>query len=101
MKAPLDNFLRRPKQVTKQVVRLLGLYEKVILAMLAVVIVISGTFWFRQFAAGHGATPGAGGSYVEGIVGDEQDVRQLSLRLTKAGLFGFDTTGKLENVLVK
>ncbi len=101
MKAPLDNFLARPTQVTTHVVRLLGLYEKVILALLAVVIVTSGTFWYRQFSLEHDGGPGAGGSYVEGIIGDDQEVRQLALRLTRVGLFGFDPDGKLENILVK
>lgn len=100
MKAPLDNFLSRPRQVTNAVVRLFGYYEKVILALLAVVITISGTFWYRQFNADRTGSPNAGGSYVEGIVGDDQEVRQMALRLTKVGLFRFDTNGRLENVLV-
>jgi len=101
MKAPLDNFLSRPRQVTGAVVRLFGQYEKVILAMLAIVIVISGTLWYRQFSAGQTRSPNAGGSYVEGVLADEQEVRQIALRLTKVGLFRFDTAGKLQNVLVE
>lgn len=101
MKAPLDNFLSRPRQVTKAVIRLFGYYEKVILALLAVVIVISGTLWYRQFNVDRTGSPNAGGSYVEGIVGSEQEVRQIALRLTKTGFFRFDTSGRLENVLVK
>lgn len=101
MKAPLDNFLSRPRQVTTTVVRLFGYYEKVILAFLAVVIVVSGTFWYRQFAGDHVGRPNVGGSYVEGIVGDEQEVRQIALRLTKIGFFRFNTDGQLENVLVE
>lgn len=101
MKAPLDNFLSRPRQVTNAVVRLFGYYEKVILALLAVVIVISGTVWYRQFALGREGSPNAGGSYVEGIVGDEQEVRQIALRLTKVGFFRFDTDGTMQNVLVE
>lgn len=101
MKAPLDNFLSRPRQVTNTVVRLFGYYEKVILAALAVVIVISGTLWYRQFNADRSGSPNAGGSYVEGIVGDEQEVRQIALRLTKVGFFRFDAQGRLENVLVE
>lgn len=101
MKAPLDNFLLRPHQVTKAVVRLFSHYEKVILAFLAVIIVVSGTYWYRQFTLGRDGSPNAGGSYVEGVVGDEQEMRQIALRLTKVGLFRFDTDGRLENVLVK
>ncbi len=100
MKAPLDNFLARPRQVTSAVVRLFSHYEKFILALLAVVIVVSGTYWYRQFTAGQGSSPNIGGSYVEGIVGDDQEVRQIALRLTKVGFFRFSTAGQLENVLV-
>lgn len=101
MKAPLDNFLSRPRRVTGAVARLFSYYEKVILAFLAVIIVVSGTYWYRQFSVGRAGSPNAGGSYVEGIVGDEQELRQIALRLTKVGLFRFDTAGQLKNVLVK
>ena len=101
MKAPLDNFLSRPRRVGSAVARLFGYYEKVILALLAVVIVVSGTYWYRQFTVGRDGSPNAGGSYVEGIVGDEQELRQIALRLTKVGFFRFDTDGRLANVLVK
>jgi ABC-type transport system substrate-binding protein len=83
------------------VVRLFSYYEKVILAFLAVVIVVSGTYWYRQFTVGRDGSPNVGGSYVEGIVGDEQEMRQIALRLTKVGFFRFDTDGRLQNVLVK
>jgi ABC-type transport system substrate-binding protein len=101
MKPTLDNFFRRPKEYATALRRVIGHYEKVILAMLAVVIVISGSIWYRQFASSHDGSPAAGGSYVEGIVGGENEVRQLSLRLTKTGFFAADNDGKLSNVLVR
>lgn len=79
--------------------QLLAQYEKVLLAVLSVVIVVSGTFWFRQLSASQDG-PTAGGSYVEGIVGDQAEVQQVAVRLTKTGLFSFDAQGQLVNQLV-
>lgn len=91
----------RKKSYLARFGRIIGQHEKVILAMLSVVIVISGTVWFKQFSQGRGNGPATGGSYVEGIVGGTDDVQQIATRLTKVGLLGFDQSGKLKNVLVE
>jgi len=97
----MDNFLARPKRYVTRVGQLIGQYEKVILALLAVVIVISGTFWYRQFTKGHDGGPTVGGSYVEGILGGEEEIQQIATRLTKVGLFSVEPNGKLKPVLVR
>ncbi|QQG50345.1 MAG: hypothetical protein HZB70_02100 [Candidatus Berkelbacteria bacterium] len=100
MRSSMDNFFARQKRYAARVTQIISHYEKVILALLAVVIVISGTFWYRQFAQNQG-TATAGGSYVEGLVGTERDVQQIATRLTKTGLFTINNDGELENVLVQ
>jgi ABC-type transport system substrate-binding protein len=79
--------------------RFVGHYEKVLLAILSVVIVISGSIWFRQFSANQEG-PTVGGSLVEGMVGGDKELQQIAARLTKVGLFGFDSEGQLKNQLI-
>lgn len=69
--------------------------EKVLLAILAIVIVISGGFWYRQFSGGHSSTPTVGGTFVEGVVADKKELSQITTRLTKTGLLSFSSTGTL------
>lgn len=97
----MDNFLARPARYASRLGQLVGQYEKFILAALAVVIVISGTFWYRQFSQNYGTGPNTGGSYVEGLVEGETELQQAATRLTKVGLFGFEADGRLKNILVK
>lgn len=75
-------------------------YEKVLLALLSVVIVVSGSFWFKQLAGSGDGLPTAGGTYVEGIVGDEVDVQAIAARITKTGLLRVNSEGVLENSIV-
>lgn len=79
---------------------LISEYEKILLALLSVAIIISGTLWYRQFAAVQTDGPAVGGSFVEGIVGGKKEVSQIANKLTKAGLFNIDQDGKLQNLLV-
>lgn len=78
---------------------LLSQYEKVVLALLSVVIALSGTVWFRRLSASQN-NPASGGSYVEGAVSSQVDVGQIAARLTRTGLFGFSDSGELTNQLV-
>lgn len=75
--------------------------EKVLLALLSIVIVVSGAFWFRQYAENQDSRPNIGGTYVEGVVGDQEVVNVLVSKLTRLGLFTFDSTGELTPVLVE
>jgi len=84
--------------------RLLGkfvsTYENILLAGLSVVIIISGTIWYRQYSSAQTDGPTSGGSYVEGIVGSQQELNSIATKLTKAGLFSLNEQGELENLLV-
>lgn len=80
--------------------RLIAEHEKVLLALLSVVIVLSGSVWFRQYAASHSSDPAAGGSYVEGIVGDINTAQLLAAKVTRTGLFTISSSGELRNQLV-
>ncbi len=91
---------RLKKNYLKKFGSFIGQHEKVILALLAVVIVISGTFWFRQYSGSNGSDPSSGGSYVEGVVGDANAVHQIATRLTKTGLFSYDQDGRLVSQLI-
>lgn len=75
-------------------------YEKILLALLSVAIVISGTIWYRQFASTDSGSPTVGGSFVEGIVGGKKEIGMIANKLTKAGFFTIDAEGKLGNLLV-
>lgn len=74
--------------------------EKLLLALLAVVIVISGSLWYKQYFNISNSGPSAGGTYVDGIVGDSTDLDLIAVKLTKSGLFTFDNEGQLVNHLV-
>ncbi len=79
---------------------LVNAYEKVLLALLSVVIVLSGTLWFKQFSKTQTDHPTAGGTYVEGIVGGREGVEAIAAKVTKAGLFTVSRSGELVNLLV-
>jgi len=81
--------------------KLVSQYEKLLLAGLSIAIVISGGFWFRQFAASRGEGPTIGGSFVEGVVAPAKDLNLIAGKLTKAGLFFIDANGELQNLLVE
>jgi ABC-type transport system substrate-binding protein len=76
-------------------------HEKVLLALLSVVIVISGTLWYRQFSSQQESTKTVGGTYVDGIVGTADDIQMIASRITRAGLFSLDSNGGLVNELVE
>ena len=71
-----------------------------LLALLSIVIVISGTFWYRQFASTRSDAPSVGGTVIVGVIGGQEELRLIATRLTKAGLFSIDRDGKLQNLLV-
>ncbi|HSX42441.1 MAG TPA: hypothetical protein VLE93_03800 [Candidatus Saccharimonadales bacterium] len=101
---PLNRWLALKRRVTsyrESVKNYLGEHEKGLLALLSVVIVISGTFWFRQYAGNNSNTPSQGGTFVDGVVGDRQQIEDEAAHLTKAGLFRFDQNGNLTKQLVK
>ncbi|MBI4948272.1 hypothetical protein HY844_01805 [Candidatus Berkelbacteria bacterium] len=85
----------------RQFARGINKHEKGLLALLSVVIVISGTFWLREFSTSESNNPSVGGTYIEGIVGSSTDVETIAARITKVGLFKFNRDGELENVLVE
>lgn len=93
-------MLRIVARAASKVSSLVAQYEKLLLAALSIVIVISGTFWFRQFSGSQGSSPTVGGTYVDGIVGGEKEVQTIASKLTKSGLFSFDTEGNLKNQLI-
>lgn len=88
----------RGRKISQAISRFVWEQEKVILALLAIVIVVSGAVWYRQFATTD--QPTQGGTYVEGIVGEKKDIQAISNRLTKTGLFSLDQDGNLTNRLV-
>lgn len=83
--------------------KIVAKHEKVLLAILAVVILISGGFWYRQFSQKDASLPTIGGTHVEGIVFDKEkkELNQITMRLTKAGLLTFSTEGDLEPQLAE
>jgi len=72
--------------------------EKLLLALLAVVIVISGGLWYREYFGADGPAPG--GTYVDGIVGNSEELDMVAAKLTKTGLFSINSAGKIQNQLV-
>jgi ABC-type transport system substrate-binding protein len=93
-------MLRIVARLAAKIGSLLTQYEKMILAILAVVIVISGTIWFRQFAGSRGSSPTIGGTYVDGVVGGQEEIQTIASKLTKSGLFTVDAQGNLQNQLI-
>ncbi|MEK7202187.1 MAG: ABC transporter substrate-binding protein [Patescibacteria group bacterium] len=91
------------KKPWRRLGRIIAKHEKVLLAILAVVILISGGFWYRQFSQKDASQPTIGGTYVEGIVfdSDKKELNQITMRLTKAGLLGFSAEGNLEPQLAE
>lgn len=74
--------------------------EKTLLALLSVVIVVSGTFWYKQYSATNSSGPTIGGTYVEGIIGGRDELEVVAAKLTKAGLFYLNNDGAPQNLLV-
>lgn len=74
-------------------------HEKLLLAILAVVIAVSGSLWYRQYF-NQGGEAVAGGTYVEGIVGSREDLTLSAAKLTKSGLFKINAQGLVENHLI-
>ncbi|MCR4277713.1 MAG: ABC transporter substrate-binding protein [Candidatus Berkelbacteria bacterium] len=89
------------KKSWRRTVRFIGAHEKVLLAILAIVIVISGGFWYRQFSNSNSDSPTVGGTYVEGMVSDKKELSQITTRLTKTGLLTFSSDGQLEGQLAQ
>ncbi len=90
----------RWRSLIRRVSAYLGEHEKVLLAFLSVIIVISGSFWFRQFSSSAVSQPAAGGTFVDGVVGSRQQIEDEAAHLAKAGLFTFDKDGNLTKQLV-
>ena len=89
------------KKSWRRTARFVGAHEKVLLAILAIVIVISGGFWYRQFSNNNSDSPTIGGTYVEGMVNDKKELSQITTRLTKAGLLTFSSDGQLDGQLAE
>ncbi|MDP3992743.1 MAG: hypothetical protein Q8Q05_00805 [bacterium] len=91
------------KKPWRRLGRIIAKHEKVLLAILAVIILISGGFWYRQFSQKDASQPTIGGTYVEGIVfdKDKKELNQITMRLTKAGLLSFSAEGNLEPQLAE
>jgi len=89
-----------PKLLWQRLGELVVHYEKVLLALLSVIIVLSGTFWYRQFSHLQTDQPTAGGTYVEGIVGARDEMQAVAAKITKTGLFVIGSDGSLQNQLV-
>lgn len=85
----------------RQLQHLIASYEKVILALLAIVIVVSGSYWFNQYSVGGRKDSVVGGTYVEGIIGGQEEMQMITARLTKTGLFRFDNDGQLKPSLIE
>jgi len=88
----LKNFDWR--KAWRRAIRFVGAHEKVLLAILAIVIVISGGFWYRQLGNNN-----SDGTYVEGMINDKKELSQITTRLTKTGLLTFSSDGQLEGQL--
>lgn len=98
------NFLKRlkfssPIGLKRQFAKFLNHYDRLLLALLSVVIVITGTIWFNQYSRGQGG-PNTGGTYVQGIVGDSSEADAIAAEITKIGLFHLTSTGELQNFLI-
>ncbi|HUD20592.1 MAG TPA: hypothetical protein VMQ44_00805 [Candidatus Saccharimonadales bacterium] len=93
-------LIKRKAAYGRQFIALINRYEKVFLALLSVVIVVSGTYWYRQYSSINGGTPTVGGTYVEGIVGSKNELEQVAAKLTKAGLLTVNKDGNLDNLLI-
>src|SRR3989344_9401088 len=87
----------------RRTIRFIAVHDKILLAILAIIIVISGGFWYRQFSSNNSDSPTVGGTYVEGIIFDQdkKELNQITARLTKAGLLSFSTEGQLVGQLAE
>ncbi len=96
---PLPDFGKSWRRLGRTIAK----HENVLLAILAVIILTSGGFWYRQFSQKDVSQPTVGGTYVEGIVfdSDKKELNQIIMRLTKTGLLGFSVDGNLESVLTE
>ncbi|MEX0594845.1 MAG: hypothetical protein WD157_01980 [Patescibacteria group bacterium] len=94
MKFPLLTSLLR------QLGRFLQHNEKLLLAILAMVIAVSGSLWYRQYFNLDNNGPVAGGTYVDGVVGTADELDAIAAKLTKSGLFKVDREGKIVNQLI-
>lgn len=88
------------RKFLRKVGRFITRNEKVLLAALAVIIVISGGYWYRQFASAS-EEPTIGGTYIEGMVEDKRELSQIITKLTKTGLFSLDESGQLQPQLIQ
>lgn len=70
------------------------------MAALSVIIVVSGSVWYRQYASNGQSGPSVGGTYVEGIIGGRDHLEVVAAKLTKAGLFSLNSSGGVENLLI-
>ncbi len=84
----------------RRVGKFLSDYEKVLLAVLSVIIVISGTVWYKSFSKTQNGQPSVGGTYIEGVVGGKDEAQAIAAKITKAGLFTIDQNGDLQNLLI-
>ena len=89
------------RKSARRAIRFIGAHEKILLAILAIIIVISGGFWYRQFSHNNSDNPIVGGTYVEGVVADKKELSQITTRLTKTGLLTFLADGRLEGQLAE
>lgn len=87
----------------RRTVKYIVAHEKILLAILAIIIVISGGFWYRQFSSNNSDSPTVGGTYVEGIIFDKEkkELSQITARLTKTGLLTFSSDGQLAGQLAE
>lgn len=85
---------------TRRLGQLVARYEKIVLAALAVVILLSGSFWFKEYSQSQSDRAAPGGTYVHGIVGGTTEVEAIAAQLTRTGLFDVNESGDLVNRLV-
>ena len=90
---------RSPASLLRQLGSFVQHHEKLLLAILALVIAVSGSLWYRQYFK-QDSGPVAGGTYVEGIVGGSEELTLAAAKLTKSGLFKINATGSIENHLI-
>lgn len=88
-----------PVSFFRQIGNFIRTNEKLLLAVLALVIIVTGGIWYRQHFSADG--PVSGGTYVDGIVGGIEELDAVAAKLTKVGFFVIDDEGRLQNQLVE
>lgn len=90
-------------QILQRFFSYFNLREKIIMAVLALVIIIAGFLWHNdEYAKRTMLAPDYGGTYTEGILASKaNDIQQIKDKLTRIGLAQFDNENRIQPALAE